>query len=126
MQQRVNLPTIQQRENQNMNDNKQGPGPDAFRSEVVELLTTFQCGIVDLTVVRQAATEVMSADDSEALDYVLGMAAITSANLEKLLGAAVPEGDVVERFLSEARSFAATLRQACGQLLGQEGVRHAI
>lgn len=112
-----------------MNDNKQGPGPDAFRSEVVELLTTFQCGIVDLTVVRQAATEVMSADDSEALDYVLGMAAITSANLEKLLGAgdgtAVPEGDVVERFLSEARSFAATLRQACSQLLGQE-VRHAI
>lgn len=86
------------------------------RTEAVEVLKTLQFAIVDLSAIREAEKEVLSAADLENADYVIGMATLTSANLERVLaenddGAEGFDG-VVEQFVGEARGFANALTRA--------------
>jgi hypothetical protein len=80
------------------------------KKKMEELLITFQCAILDLTAKLAEGGAVISLEDVEDAHYVVGMATITSANLEMLLSQDkahfVEKESSILQFLADASQFA--------------------
>lgn len=82
------------------------------REEALSVLTTLQLAIIDLTAMREVEKHSLSPADLENAGYVIGMATVTSANLEHLLADNDYWDDALAaRFMREATSFAASLNK---------------
>ncbi len=83
-----------------------------FKAVAVNLMSIFQCAILDLTADLNGG-KAMSVVDVENVNYVIGMAQITSQNLGNVISAEF-EGDhqKIQKFLTDAVGFAGSLRRS--------------
>lgn len=85
-----------------------------YRATVVYLASVFQLAIVDLSMRLNMESELSEVDAQDA-NYVIGMAEITSKNVESLLNTDIPAAEFnhsgIEKFFADATRFGASLRQ---------------
>lgn len=87
-----------------------------LRENVAALIEVFQLAILDLSAKLEAEKDTISPDDVKKTNYVVGMAAINSFNLEQVMKHGVSYYQVntekVDRLIAESTGFANALRES--------------